>query len=248
MKNINQWEASKFVFKKGKLRASNEPKDVNISSRLITNLIAEFYDDNLKKYASGKLIDLGCGKVPLYDAYKDYITENICVDWENSMHKNIFLDYECDITEKLPFKDEEFDTVILSDVLEHIPKPDVFIKEVSRITKQGGYILLNVPFFYWLHETPHDYYRYTEHALIRFANIANFEVLSLQSIGGTPEILADILSKHILKLPVFGEILARFIQFSTYHLMNINIIKKISLKTEKKFPFGYSMIMKKLPL
>ena len=43
--------------------------------------------------------------------------------------------------EKLPFKDKEFDYVILSHVLEHVPEPFNLKKEIERIGK-AGYIEL----------------------------------------------------------------------------------------------------------
>jgi hypothetical protein len=71
MRNCDDWKASKYVRKNGRLIASRDPKEVGISSRLITDRIAECYDANLKLHAKGRLLDLGCGKVPLYDAYKN---------------------------------------------------------------------------------------------------------------------------------------------------------------------------------
>ena len=62
-------------------------------------------------------MDLGCGKVPLYIAYRDLVSDIICVDWENTQHENEYLDLEYDITKVLPFVNEEFDTIILSDDL-----------------------------------------------------------------------------------------------------------------------------------
>jgi len=44
-----------------------------------------------------------------------------------------------------PFQDEEFDKVVLVDFLEHIPQDRAFIKELFRITKPGGVLILNVP-------------------------------------------------------------------------------------------------------
>ena len=57
---------------------------------------------------------------------------------------------------------------------------------------------MNVPFYYWLHERPHDYYRYTEYALRRFAETAGFNFLLIKTLGGVPEIIADILAKNLL--------------------------------------------------
>ena len=109
MKSKEIWKPSKYIYHKNKLIASRDRKEVGVGSRLIADLVANAYEENLKKHAKGQLLDLGCGHVPLYAAYKNYITKNICVDWENTTHKNVYLDFVCDITKPLPFSDEEFD-------------------------------------------------------------------------------------------------------------------------------------------
>src|SRR5688572_16852316 len=135
MKNIDQWQPSKFIFKNDRLQGSRNPSDLNISSRLVADIVASHYQQYLKVYATGILVDLGCGKVPLYGAYKDHVKSNICVDWENTLHKNPFLDKSCNLNEKLPFGDQEFDTILLSDVLEHIYEPQLLWHEMERILK-----------------------------------------------------------------------------------------------------------------
>lgn len=59
MKNKDQWRHSKFVFQKGKLRAFRNSSEVLISSRLMVDLVAKFYDTYLIQYARSKLLDLG---------------------------------------------------------------------------------------------------------------------------------------------------------------------------------------------
>ncbi len=245
MKNKEQWQPSKYIFRKQKLISSRDQNEVSIGSRLTTDLTAEHYDKNLKLYAKGKLLDLGCGNVPLYDAYKEHITENICVDWENTLHKNEYLDFECDLTQDLPFSNEEFDTIILSDVLEHIPQPEIIWKELSRILSKKGTILINVPFYYWLHERPYDYYRYTEFSLKRFIDNSGLRLIQLESTGGSPEIIADILAKHFQFIPVIGKPLARAIQHITMLFVRTTLGRKISKKTAEAFPFGYFLIATK---
>ena len=39
--------------------------------------------------------------------------------------------------EKFPFKDKEFDYVICSHVIEHVPDPEKFLKEMFRVAKRG---------------------------------------------------------------------------------------------------------------
>jgi len=245
MRNREKWRPSKFEYAGGKLVASPNELEVGLGSRLIVNLVACHYDRYTKQHARGRLIDLGCGRVPLYDVYKNYVTDNVCVDWINTIHRNDFVDYECDLSQALPFCDEAFETIIISDVLEHIPNPDVIWREMSRILARGGKILLNVPFYYWLHEQPHDYYRYTKFALMRFAESVGLKIVLLQVIGGAPEIIADILSKNLLRLRVVGKCLAKMVQFLTFKFIQTRIGRKISEATSGEFPFGYFVVVEK---
>lgn len=246
MKNRDKWQPSKYVYRNGKLIASRDTKEVGVASRLITDLVAEAYDNNLRQHAKGKLLDLGCGKVPLFLAYKGYVTDNICVDWEDTLHKNEYLDFKCDLTKPLPFNDEEFNTVILSDVLEHIPQPEYLWQEISRILAMDGRIIMSVPFYYWVHEQPHDYYRYTEFALRRFVEGSGLRLLQLNSIGGAPEIIADIFAKNIVRLPKIGSSLALFAQWLTMSFIKTRFGGKISKATKDSFPFEYFLIAEKI--
>lgn len=45
----------------------------------------------------------------------------------------------------LPFKDGEFDLVYHHDVLEHVQKPFLFVKEQYRVLKNGGWLILTTP-------------------------------------------------------------------------------------------------------
>ncbi len=246
MKNKDLWHPSKYVLQKGVLRASRNPREVGIASRLVADIVAGLYWDHLKEHCRGRLLDLGCGKVPLFEAYRELIDENICVDWENSLHGNSFLDHNCDLTQALPFSDGEFDTIILSDVLEHLPEPMNFWQEMNRVLNAGGKIFINVPFYYWLHEKPHDYYRYTEFALKRFAEMTGFEIITLRPIGGSPEIIADILSKTLMTWPKLGKYPAMAIQFMCWKFINTGPGRSASGRSAQYFPLGYFMIVRKL--
>lgn len=45
----------------------------------------------------------------------------------------------------MPFKDEEFDIVWNQGVLEHFSNPSLAMKEMARVTKKGGYIVIFIP-------------------------------------------------------------------------------------------------------
>jgi SAM-dependent methyltransferase len=245
VKNKDKWKPSKYIYKNGKLIGSRDTMQVGLASRLYVDLTASFYDLYLPMYAKGRLVDLGCGQVPLFGAYKDHISDNICVDWANTIHRNEYLDHECDLTQTLPFASETFDTVILSDVLEHVPEPEHLWREMARILTRGGNALISVPFYYKLHEVPHDYYRYTDNALRRFARRAGFEMLLLAPIGGTPEILADLLAKHLQYVPVAGRALAVATQSVAGAFRNTRLGKKLSAQTGIHFPLGYFLIARR---
>lgn len=207
----------------------------------MVGLVADCYAEALPIHARGHLLDLGCGTVPLYGTYRDYVTEVTCVDWGNSLHQNVHLDRECDLTAPLPFANARFDTILLSDVLEHLPDPKLCWSEAARLLAPGGKFILNVPFYYQVHEEPHDYYRYTEFALRRFASDAGFEVLELKAIGGAPEILTDLLAKLLAKT-WFGSGPAALIQWLVGHFARRRIGARLSRKTQHRFPFGYFMV------
>lgn len=245
MRNKEGWVPSKFIYKNGRLIASRNPKEVQIGSRLYGDLLAYYYDTYIKQYVKGNLTDLGCGKVPLYATYKDFISNNICVDWTNTQKGEEYLDFECNLNVALPFPDEEFDTIILSDVLEHIAEPIHLWRELSRILVKGGKIMISVPFYYPLHESPFDYYRYTEHSLQYFAHLTGLQILLLSPIGGSVEVLADILAKHLQYLPILGSPLAIVIQNIALLFKRTPFGRKIYEKTGKAFPLGYFLIVEK---
>jgi SAM-dependent methyltransferase len=245
MQGKETWKPSKFVYRNGKLAASRNPGAVAVGSRLSADIVASYYDTYIRRYARGRLLDLGCGRVPLFDAYKDFVTDNICVDWGNSLHRNEHLDLECDLTKALPFRSGEFDTIILSDVLEHIPEPMQLWSEMSRVLTVSGTIIMNVPFFYWLHEQPHDYYRYTEFSLRRFAEASSMNVVLLTAVGGVPEIIGDMVAKSIFPLPCAGRSLAVFAQYLTSIFIKTRIGKRVSERTRNLFPLGYFLVVQK---
>ncbi len=247
MRNRSAWKPSKYRLHKGVLRAATDKHEVGSGSRLVVECIAAFYDKAIPAYARGQLIDLGCGKAPLFIKYRDYVNNVTCVDWGNTRHKNENLDFECDLTRELPFADETYDTVILSDVLEHLPEPELLWGELSRILKPGGHALINTPYFYPLHEIPYDFYRYSCYALRRFAENYGFKVVELRALGGSPEVLADILGKHIQFAPVFGPLIARFIQALTLALVHTRPGRTLSLKSSERFPLAYGLVARKPP-
>lgn len=248
MKNRESWSPGKYELRNGRLRATRDTSRLKRSSRLVTDLVAARYEKAIQAYARGDLVDLGCGNVPLYLAYRDRVDSITCVDWPATKHRLDHLDHEVDLTRSLPFADDSFGTIILSDVLEHIPNPDHLWSEMYRILAPRGVAIINVPFLYWVHEAPHDYYRYTEFALQRFASDSGFSVISLEPIGGLPEVLADFIAKKPRVIPIIGHLFRKsttiLVQKITWAFVH-GPGKSLSVKTSKKFPMGYFMVVEK---
>src|SRR4051794_31184398 len=63
------------------------------------------------------------------------------------------------------FGDRSYDVIVISEVLEHVHSPHLAIGNIHRLLKQGGRLILTVPFIFPIHERPHDYFRYTRYGL-----------------------------------------------------------------------------------
>jgi ubiquinone/menaquinone biosynthesis C-methylase UbiE len=78
-------------------------------------------------FATGRIVNLGCGEDPC-----DFGERAVHVDLDCYNHKNFV---QADI-HNLPFRDDEFDTAVLGDVLEHSPDPVKMLKEAGRVAKK----------------------------------------------------------------------------------------------------------------
>lgn len=132
---------------------------------------------------SGLVADLGCGFGP----YKGYFAHTVYfgLDHASSMHpsQSDRPDVLGDLT-YLPLSDRCLDAVLCTQVLEHVIEPGKAVYEIGRVLKQGGKLLLSAPFFYPLHDEPHDYFRYSQHSLKELLSKAGFEVMEIVPQGG----------------------------------------------------------------
>lgn len=63
------------------------------------------------------------------------------------------------------FGKTKFDTVVMSEVLEHVTTPILAIKNIHNILIEGGELIITTPFIFPIHDRPNDYYRYTIYGL-----------------------------------------------------------------------------------
>lgn len=210
----------------------------------MVDLVAELYERAIPKYCQGRLLDLGCGHAPLYMRYKDCVSDVTCVDWAESLHQNRLLDVIHDLNEPFPLDDNTFDCVICSDVLEHIYKPTNVWNETYRIMKPGGVLLLNVPFYYWIHEMPHDYHRYTKFSLDRYATDAGFDDVKVMSVGGKGHVLADVIGRSLKKVPG-SKYWVRFLHQLVASSPQKTLAAAMSNSTTNRWPYLYFVVAHK---
>ncbi len=195
-----------------RLRIPADPNELAAGSTLIATLTARWYSAAIPRYARGRLLELGCGKMPYYKLYRQHVDNVICTDWPHSLHGFSHLDFAADLNVGIPLGDATIDTILASDLLEHIYRPKALIAEMQRVLRPGGTAIINTPFLYWVHEAPFDFYRFTPYAIERMATEAGLRLLRLDSIGNAVCVLADVFGKLVQGLPHIGRMLAMFVQ------------------------------------
>lgn len=134
---------------------------------------------------NSKVLDAGAGTCkykPLFD-HCDYRTQDFGrYDGEEHMYGE--LNYISDIT-SIPVPDASFDYVICTEVLEHIPRPDLAIREFARILCTGGKLILTAPLGSGIHMPPYHFYGgFTPFWYQHFLPKYGFEIEFFKSNGG----------------------------------------------------------------
>jgi SAM-dependent methyltransferase len=133
------------------------------------------------KYARGQLIDLGCGDMP----FKAWISTQVSTyDSLDFFPRSPDVTYEADIQNMHMISNDQYDSALCIEVLEHVPDPFLAVREIQRILKPGGLLILSVPHLSRLHDEPHDYYRYTRYGVAHLLEQAGLELVELQKRGG----------------------------------------------------------------
>ncbi|NBK97435.1 MAG: SAM-dependent methyltransferase [Erysipelotrichia bacterium] len=121
-----------------------------------------------KTYVKGVCVDIGAGTAP-YKKYLEGNCENYIITDSEKTHTYMFKDSHTHFVvaeaTDLPFEHESVDTVVLTQVLEHVFEYEKALSEAVRVLKKEGVMLLSVPFIYHAHATPYDYHRFSEYGL-----------------------------------------------------------------------------------
>jgi SAM-dependent methyltransferase len=139
---------------------------------------------------NGRVIDLGGHKGSSYfsliKSVQPIEVANLDVEHPGTHKTPSGADHVFDLEVPFPLESETFDNVLCFNVLEHIYRYQNLLSESFRILKSGGVIHISVPFFYNIHASPNDYFRYTKTALTRLLEDTGFSHVKVVELGNGP--------------------------------------------------------------
>ena len=160
-----------------------KPYGITNPAYAVMRLAGRGIKNRASKYFSGKMIDIGCGDKSKRYLIGEYVADYIGLEHESCQHDKSNVDIFGTAYE-IPQKDESFDCVLSTAVLEHLEEPGKALHEAYRLLKPGGYALYTAPFFWHLHEEPRDFYRYTKFGLKFLFKSAGFEIVEITPLSG----------------------------------------------------------------
>ncbi len=136
-----------------------------------------------RKYARGRLLDIGCAHKPYRDMFASHVTEHVGVDHAATQHTDAAPDVEADAY-TIPLPDASFDTALCTAVLEHLEEPEAALRECFRLLRPGGCAIYTVPFIWHVHEAPRDFFRYSPYGLRYLFEKVGFQIIELTPLSG----------------------------------------------------------------
>jgi SAM-dependent methyltransferase len=147
-----------------------------------------------KDIIQGFVLDAGCGNRPFAIWYDQLAERSLGLDVLALPGVGVV-----GYADRLPLADHVFDTVLATEVLEHVGDAEQAVADFFRVLRPGGHLLVTVPFLYPTHEAPYDFRRFTHHGLRSLLERHGFEVVEVEAKGGAVSLLL-----HALVLSLVG--------------------------------------------
>ena len=155
----------------------------------------------LNKYLQGRVLDLGCGIGDMLN----YRSNTLGVD-VNPLNVNFCRKRNLDAyimkSQIIPFEGKSFDSVLLDNVLEHIESPLFLFKEIRRVLKPDGILLIGVPGIKGYESDSDHKVFYDEKKLYALALKNRFNVNHFLYM---PLIKSKFLSKHLRQYCIYTQ-------------------------------------------
>lgn len=168
-----------------------------------------------------KVLDLGSCSGP----YRYLFPNAVTVDISPSVKPDIVADAH----NLHMLKSGQFNTILCTEMLEHLYNPFKGIEEMARVLKTGGKLILTTRFIYPIHESPHDYFRFTKYGLQKLL-APYFEKIEIIEEANTIETLAVLLQRIGFQTETLG---TRFLKI-LWHL-KAKILFKFNFLLSKEY-------------
>ncbi len=205
-------------------------------------------------YLRGKVLDFGCGTSP----YRKILV-NVDEYWGLDYGNETF-----DYTNKkvltrssiIPFENETFDSILCTEVLEHVPDPGLVLSEFYRVLKRGGFVLITVPLTFREHPHPYDFRRFTEQGIIQELINHGFLIEKSIKMGSyiltLTQLFAEYIRHHLIHTEKYGwSTIAYRIFWQTILLLPLFItgfaLNLILPDKGKVLPLGICVVAQKPP-
>lgn len=174
----------------------------------IEYLVYYYLYSSLKKainnYASGELLDIGCGNKPYLSWIQSSVNKYIGCDIIQSSSNCV--DILCEAT-KIPLPDNSFDTVFSTQTIEHVGDFQEMVNEAYRVCMPGGHFIVSGPMYWPLHEEPYDFHRFTKHGFAHTLEKAGFTVVEINPNGGKWALMGQVMIQTLPTWITFPKVL-----------------------------------------
>ena len=194
-----------------------------------------------KIFIKGKSLEFGAYKNQKknfsthFKGKKDFQYTNLKKDKKNNI-------LEGDLSQKLQFKSNYYQNLVIFNVLEHLNNPTKSLKELNRILKKGGLLIGSTPFLYQVHGAPNDYLRFTKNYLINEFKKKKFKAIYVKELGYGPFLAAfSLLFPYFKFLPIINHII-----FLMCLILDTFLQIFIKTKLREIFPIGIFFVFRKM--
>ena len=142
----------------------------------------------------GKVLDVGGGDGRRYRHHFDS-EDFTSVDIDPKTFPDIVASCE-----NLPFSEGTFDTVLCSQMLEHVLDPRKCLEEIYRVLKSGGKLLVTVPQLNELHAEPNDFWRFTNYGITLLCSYAGFKSEVVDQRGRYHSVIAQMRIRKMIDI------------------------------------------------
>jgi SAM-dependent methyltransferase len=199
------------------------PSCTNYAYHILHSLrrsLERVFDTYLPAYSGGRLIDYGCQRMPYRPLIEPYISDYTGFDLPDDVAAPGGYKPDAYLTDEglIPLDDDQVNVVLSTQVLEHVPNPDVYLRESYRVLQDNGLLILTTHGYWKYHPVPEDYWRWTRDGLKRIIENAGFTVVEQRGVVGLAPSSMQLLQDAIVpKLP-------RWLQSSWIFIMQMVIV------------------------